>query len=298
MADFVATAGFDAVELIESSELVLGRRPGESVAVGSGKPANKHAQKLLNNIQALRDGKLQGPSNCVLYGATSVSGYDPDFATFSSNVLTIAGNVTPLILNFANGYSDFGTKQTLVKFTGTLTIDYTAVTAQHLVFAVWDGSALSLVSLALGNTNPRYHATMVKPAFDGADQFWFDPTRNAMYRDIGGAGTWVQVQAIFLGGADVGASDNWYGKHYGVPAFDFQNPVGEIRIWHDTTLPRGFVLCDGSGVKVSRFPDLYNAMGEIYASTTPPLDEFDLPDLTPESLGPGPITVLYMMKAY
>lgn len=298
MASISPTAGYDNVPLLEDSDRIQGRKSGDPVAVGQAENANKQALALSNNIEALKAGTVKAPRNCVIFGPTSISGSDPAFATFASDILTIDGSVTPMICNFANGISNFGTKDEVVKFTGTLTIDYTAVTGQHLVFLVWDGTNFSLVSLSLGNTNPRYHASLSAPAFDTTDQFWFSPADNAMYRDVGGAGVWVQVMAILLGGADVGATDNWYGKPYGMPAFDIQNPAGEIRIWHNTaSLPRGFILCDGSTVKVSRFPDLYNAMGTVYASTTP-LDEFDLPDFSGETLGTGPASVLYMMKAY
>lgn len=298
MANISPTAGFDSVPILATTDRIKGGVSTDSVATQQAENANKQAWKLLNNIEALRTGKVSGPPNSILSANVDVDGFTPDFASFASDILTVSGTASPLLLCFADGLNEFGTSQIVVELTGDLTLDFTALTGQYLVFAVWNGTALSLEKLALGNTNPRYHGTLAKPAFDTTDQFWFDPTSNTMYRDVAGAGTWVKVNAILLGGAEVGASDFWYGKPIGIPAFSFQDPVGMIKIWHDSgSIPYGHILCNGATVKVSQYPDLYNAMGTVYASTTP-LDEFDLPDFSGETLGSGPTNVVYIMRAY
>lgn len=48
------------------------------------------------------------------------------------------------------------------------------------------------------------------------------------------------------------------------------------------TVPRGYLLCDGSELKVSEFPELYNVIGTIFGSSDS--TKFNLPDLKSRTL--------------
>lgn len=62
---------------------------------------------------------------------------------------------------------------------------------------------------------------------------------------------------------------------------DLGIPIGGILPYAGTTIPFGFLLCDGSEVLIAKYPELYQAIGIIYNGATPLIgfDTFRLPDL-------------------
>ena len=67
------------------------------------------------------------------------------------------------------------------------------------------------------------------------------------------------------------------------------NIIGEIKMWTTTTVPSGWLQCDGSAVSRTTYADLFSIIGTLYgagdAATT-----FNLPDLrgrTPVGIGQG-----------
>lgn len=295
MADITPTAGYDAIPLLEDTQFAQGRQLGDSVANGQEETANSQAYRLANNIEALKTGRLIGPRNSVLNGA-STAGL-PSFGTFSGQVLTITGAVTPMLFNFAQGYSDFGVKETFVKYTGTVTIDYTASvnTDDYLVFAVWSGTAISFVSLATANTGFKYLVQATAPTTTATDRFYFNTVENKMYREI--SSVWTEVMAIYVGGVYITGSggDEFHMKPYGTPAFSLEEPVGCIKMWHDiATIPPGWIECDGPAVKIIKYPELSRVVASTYAALT--ATEFTLPDLSGNTINSA--TIKYIIKAY
>lgn len=68
-------------------------------------------------------------------------------------------------------------------------------------------------------------------------------------------------------------------------------PVGAIIPIQDSTIPTGFLLCDGSELKVADYGDLYTAIGKTYGQTDS--TKFNLPDLRNKTLwGIGSSTTL------
>lgn len=62
---------------------------------------------------------------------------------------------------------------------------------------------------------------------------------------------------------------------------DLGIPIGGILPFAGTTIPFGFLLCDGSEVLIAKYPELYQVIGIIYNSAAPLIgfDTFRLPDL-------------------
>lgn len=57
-------------------------------------------------------------------------------------------------------------------------------------------------------------------------------------------------------------------------------PVGSTMIWHMSTPPDRWIICDGSGVLKSSYPELYALIGGKYGEST---DFFGVPDLVGRS---------------
>lgn len=266
MADFVATAGFDAVVLIEDTDLIQGRVTGTSVATGSLTNANKQAQKLLNNIEAVRSWGLQTPNNGIASGPLS-SGV-ANYGTSAGKIWTITGAVTPIIFSFADGFNDYGLKKTVVKYTGTATIDFTALPDSHYLFAVWNGTSISIVRIAFDVTYVAYKVRSTAPATTGLDGFYFNTATNKMYREV--AAAWVEIKAIFIGGIDnVGAGLVFKNRPYGVPAYDKTAPAGMISV--DARSGAGemecFLPCDATLYNSVYYPELYSLLGTLFGGT-------------------------------
>jgi microcystin-dependent protein len=47
----------------------------------------------------------------------------------------------------------------------------------------------------------------------------------------------------------------------------FLFPVGTILNWTATTIPKGWLLCDGSGYAIATYPELYAAIGTNFGSS-------------------------------
>lgn len=274
MANITVTAAYDAIPLLEDTEFAQGRQVGDSVANGQLETANRQAYRLANNIEALKTGKLSGARNSVLNG--HVTGSTQAYGTFASKILTIDGSVTPLLLTFAQGYSNFGTKETVVAYTGSATIDYTASTSgqQYLVFAVLTGTTISFVSIEIAADMP-YHVQASAPSFFG-DQFYFNTRENKVYREVGAA--WVAANAILIGGVRIVVSGSFAMKPYGTPAVDVSTPCGAISKWHASiAAPDGYALCDGATKYIDQAIELYNIIGTTYGGSGL---TFDLPTIT------------------
>lgn len=290
MADIVPTAGYDSVPLLEYSDKVEGRATGESVALGQLRPDNKQAYRLLNNIEALKAGKISGPSNCVLSALSSSF-------TVASNILTIDGSSDPIVFSFANGINAFGMADTVVKFTGTnSTLNFASASSgdQFDIFAVWNGTAISFVKIQLtGSAIPKYQTKATAPGTDGTDKFYFNTTENQMYREVSSA--WVAVQAIYIGGVRKTVSASFSLRPTLVPAYESANPAGTVCVWHGSgiAIPPGWLLCDGSTVFECHYQELANVIGVTYGGALPVLN---LPDFTGETL--NGTSIEYIIKAY
>ena len=51
--------------------------------------------------------------------------------------------------------------------------------------------------------------------------------------------------------------------------------VGSVMIWHGSTAPSGYLICDGTTYSKSQYPDLYDALGSDYQIST---EQFKVPD--------------------
>lgn len=62
---------------------------------------------------------------------------------------------------------------------------------------------------------------------------------------------------------------------------DLGLPIGAILPYSGTTIPSGFLLCDGAEVVISQYPSLYQTIGITYNGTAPlvGINTFRLPDL-------------------
>ena len=60
---------------------------------------------------------------------------------------------------------------------------------------------------------------------------------------------------------------------------DLAVPIGAILPFAGTVVPVGYLLCDGSEVERTRFPDLYDVIGNIYGTAVLGVNTFKLPDL-------------------
>jgi microcystin-dependent protein len=60
---------------------------------------------------------------------------------------------------------------------------------------------------------------------------------------------------------------------------DLGVPIGAIMPYAGNTIPNGYLLCDGSEVERTRFPELFDAIGNIYGVPTVGVNTFRLPDL-------------------
>ena len=53
--------------------------------------------------------------------------------------------------------------------------------------------------------------------------------------------------------------------------------IGEIKIWPSATIPDGWLLCDGSLLERSEYPELFDVIGTLYGSDSG--DDFRIPDM-------------------
>ena len=51
--------------------------------------------------------------------------------------------------------------------------------------------------------------------------------------------------------------------------------VGSVMIWHGSTAPSGYLICDGTTYSKSQYPDLYDALGSDYQLSA---EQFKVPD--------------------
>ena len=58
----------------------------------------------------------------------------------------------------------------------------------------------------------------------------------------------------------------------------FTSMAGEIKMWAGNTLPKGWLLCDGSEVSKAKYPKLYEAIGDLWG-TPASSSNFMLPNL-------------------
>ena len=52
-------------------------------------------------------------------------------------------------------------------------------------------------------------------------------------------------------------------------------PIGSVMIWHGSTAPSGYLICDGTTYSKSQYPDLYDALGSDYQISA---EQFKAPD--------------------
>lgn len=60
---------------------------------------------------------------------------------------------------------------------------------------------------------------------------------------------------------------------------DLGVPIGAMMPFAGANAPEGYLLCDGSEVERTKFPDLYDVIGNTYGSTSVGVGTFRLPDL-------------------
>lgn len=52
-------------------------------------------------------------------------------------------------------------------------------------------------------------------------------------------------------------------------------PIGSVMIWHGSTAPSSYLICDGTTYSKSQYPDLYDALGSDYQLSA---EQFKVPD--------------------
>jgi microcystin-dependent protein len=62
-----------------------------------------------------------------------------------------------------------------------------------------------------------------------------------------------------------------------MPVYGGDTPVGAGMLWYTNTAPANWLLCDGSSLNRADYPELFNAIGITYGSTSG--TTFNLPDL-------------------
>ena len=286
MANLGTAPNWDDVIQLEKTDRVLGG------AVPTG-ISNRQAEALTNRTDALNIGVVKGPRNCVLSGAVS-SGL-PNYGTFSGTNLTIDGTTTPIIFNFAAGFSEFGTTDVVVEYSDSAVLDFSAATngQTFFVFALNTGGVISFVKVR-NTSDIAYHATPTTPSFIAADQFWYDPNSGKTYREVSGA--WVEVQAIFLGGVEKNTTCQFFPKPYGLTAYDSISPCGAILPWPSISVyPQGFANCVTTSLFIAAYPELYNLIGTLYGGSG---EVFSLPNITSQTFGTDTIPVKFIIKLY
>ena len=58
----------------------------------------------------------------------------------------------------------------------------------------------------------------------------------------------------------------------------FTSMAGEIKMWAGNTIPKGWLLCDGSEISKAKYPKLYDAIGDLWG-TPASSSNFKLPNL-------------------
>lgn len=53
------------------------------------------------------------------------------------------------------------------------------------------------------------------------------------------------------------------------------SPIGSVMIWHGSTAPSGYLICDGTTYSKSQYPDLYDVLGSDYQISA---EQFKVPD--------------------
>lgn len=53
------------------------------------------------------------------------------------------------------------------------------------------------------------------------------------------------------------------------------SPIGSVMIWHGSTAPSGYLICDGTTYSKSSYPDLYDTLGSDYQISA---EQFKVPD--------------------
>jgi microcystin-dependent protein len=86
---------------------------------------------------------------------------------------------------------------------------------------------------------------------------------------------WQQDGTATIDYARDKANELYVSATFDVPAIA-GTPVGATMIWHMSTPPDRWLICDGSGVLKSEYPQLYALLGGKYGES---VDFFGLPDL-------------------
>ena len=109
----------------------------------------------------------------------------------------------------------------------------------------------------------------------------FISTENYIFDAFKGTSGTTEYQSFAIGGI---ARDFSNSNRYSKGDFDcymrpiFYTMAGEIKMWAGDTIPEGWLLCDGSEVSKTDYPELYKAIGDLWGVPNSS-SNFKLPNL-------------------
>ena len=152
----------------------------------------KNIINKLDNMGAAQKGDATRNSILACHTSAGV----PDFLIASNLHITLDGSATPLILTFANGFSEFGAVDS-VRTIDTLVSQAWTIPANYSAYLYVDVDATS--SLISYGTSP-YAPAKGNIAPEGViDQHYFNELEGKMYRYNGSL--WEQISRVFVGRA-------------------------------------------------------------------------------------------------
>jgi hypothetical protein len=231
--------------------------------------------------------------NAVMSGPVDSAGA-PTFISFTPNTknILINGSPVPVRFSFAAGYDDFGQ----IDYPGKIAIDLALNidtglgmpnnNSEVTIFAEHTPTTEGGSTTVIGVLTSQVFLSPNPPA--GTAGVWWNPNLQIWLRwnpDFGGGWTTpaflVPLARLVRNssGNIIGMIGNKYREGIeGTPSV----PVGTI-IWSGvahTSPPAGYLHCNGAALQNSLFPDLFNAIGIAFGSSTAGV--FNLPDLRGE----------------
>lgn len=300
MANLTETATFDAgIYQLETTDYALG---------GAGGIMNLQAQALANrttylnaHVEALEDGSGLGngtitsakladgvlPShirNTVLSGPVNAQGSPFVLDTPFSTVVRFTSSVgSPLVMTFAAGYNDYGPIDyigVLKANTDVTAATYVTVGSSPVYAYVERDSSTGVLTCKLCANAPTYAPNAPTSPTNG--DFWFDTNGQKFYKRV--AGVWTAIQVCFIGYVDASGGNLTSGNTYEFRRNYDSNkltPPGTVSAFAGSSVPFGWLLCNGAAVSRTLYRELFLAISTTYGtgdgSTT-----FNLPDLRGE----------------
>lgn len=208
---------------------------------------------------------------------------DASTVGLTSGTMTLTASVTePFVAVISGGYDPTGPKLYYFMTDTNMTVSYSG--SSDLMLLLKRDSGTGVFSLALEPwVTPEYSFTA--PSSPPNGKYWYDLRSDRMFKRV--SGSWVQTDAIILAKVIPGDELFDYLVHVGNgPQERFgigQVPPGTVMSFAGgaSSVPDGYLLCDGSAISRTTYSYLYGVLGTIYGSgdgTT----TFNLPDLRGE----------------